>query len=275
MARKTAGTRGTSRVILVAALALATGLAGAVTALTSGSTGAAPAAEIAATVSGGPASDAPALAVEPGCPTGETYVAPEDVGVEGMQTCLPVGAALTDSHVDPLYGTVAHELLQQSAPLDERLDVRQPTVACWNLADWKQIIELLRAQGSDLGTSLLGWVTPTNRVINLSVYTCRRLDAIAHAGQTPGTRVAASSVGTLAHETIHLGGIPHEGTADCYAKQLTRYAAELIGATDRTARVTARLSAEYMHQERAGTEYDDPDCYDGGPLDLDLDGTWL
>ena len=116
-----------------------------------------------------------------------------------MQSCLPIGSGLAESHVNPLYGRVALEILRVAAPSDERLELREPKVACWNLNDWKEILERFRADGVNFGSSLLGWVSGTNRVINLSTHTCRRLDAIAHRGETPNSTVEASALGTFAH----------------------------------------------------------------------------
>ncbi len=270
MARKTGATQQKSRIIVGATLAVATASVIVATTLATGTSHSTPPAALVA---------APAVetntppVVEPSCPAGETSVAAEHVGVDGMQNCLPTGSGLTESHVDPLYSEVALELLRTSAPLDESIDIRTPTVVCWNLQDWKQIIEKFRADGVNFGSSLLGWVTPTKGVINLSTHTCKRLDALAHDGATPESTVAASALGTFVHETMHSGSIRDEGIADCYAKQLAYQAAALLGATDDAARMTADLSAEYAHEERAGTEYDDPNCVAGSELDLNVDNT--
>ena len=209
--------------------------------------------------------------VEPSCPAGETYIAPEHVGVDGMQTCLPVGAELNESHVDPLYAEIALEILRYAAPLDERLEVRKPKVVCWSLNDWKKILGLFRDKDVPFGTEIAGWVAHTNRVINLSYLTCKRLDAIAHAAKTPESRLFASPVWTLVHETMHLGGIPVEGHADCYARQLTFFTAGLLGADGDVSRTIAELSVEQAEHARGGTDYDDPNCHQDGTLDIGTD----
>ena len=208
---------------------------------------------------------------EPSCPAEETYIAPEHVGVEGAPTCLPIGSGLSESHVDPLYADIALEILRLAAPLDEQLEIRKPKVVCWGLNDWKNLLELFRGKDVPFGTDLAGWVPGTNRVINLSYMTCKRLGTIAYEGKMPEDRLFAGPVWILAHETIHLGGIPHEGTADCYAKQLVYFTAGLLGADSAAARTVASLGAEQAKHARAGTEYDDPNCHDNGPLDIDTD----
>ena len=98
----------------------------------------------------------PAQTDEPSCPAGETYIAPEHVGVSGMPTCLPIGSELSESHVEPLYAEVALEILRLSSPLAENLEIRKPKVVCWSLNDWKKILELFRSQGVSFGTDLAG-----------------------------------------------------------------------------------------------------------------------
>jgi hypothetical protein len=72
---------------------------------------------------------------------------------------------------------------------------------------------------------------------------------------------------TLAHESFHLRGLQDEAVAECYALQNTAFVAERLG-------VPTRQAGELQHwvYERGysnePTEYQSPQCYDGGPLDL-------
>ena len=281
MARKTGRIQSQGRVLIataatvaIASIASATFLANSPVDATAASPTAPATATATATIVTSEAAVAtlsPAQTDEPSCPAGETYIAPEHVGVSGMPTCLPIGSELSESHVEPLYAEVALEILRLSSPLAENLEIRKPKVVCWSLNDWKKILELFRSQGVSFGTDLAGWVPLTNRVINLSYLTCKRLDAIAYAGKTPDSRLFASPVWTLAHETIHLGGIPIEGVADCFARQLTSFTAGLLGADSDTSRTIAELSLVQAEHARGGTEYDDPSCRQGGALDLGTD----
>ena len=42
-----------------------------------------------------------------------------------------------------------------------------------------------------------------------------------------------------------------------------------LGSTGSAADQLRTLNFEFNREQRSGTEYDSPDCYDGGPLDLD------
>ena len=68
---------------------------------------------------------------------------------------------------------------------------------------------------------------------------------------------------------MHISGIDDEGIADCYAMQLTSATASGLGAEPDYADRLRTLNFEFNEANRSGTEYDSPDCYDGGPLDLD------
>jgi hypothetical protein len=67
---------------------------------------------------------------------------------------------------------------------------------------------------------------------------------------------------------MHVAGIDDEGVADCYAMQLAAVTAQGLGvARDHAHRLQA-VNLEFIRANRSETEYDSPDCYDGGPLDL-------
>jgi hypothetical protein len=72
---------------------------------------------------------------------------------------------------------------------------------------------------------------------------------------------------TLAHESFHLRGFQDEGVTECYALQNTAFVAERLGVPTRTAKdLQAWLYKRGYPNEP--TEYQSPQCYDGGPLDL-------
>ncbi len=72
---------------------------------------------------------------------------------------------------------------------------------------------------------------------------------------------------TLAHESFHLRGFQDEGVTECYALQNTAFVAERLGVPTQTAKdLQAWLYKRGYTNEP--TEYQSPQCYDGGPLDL-------
>jgi hypothetical protein len=72
---------------------------------------------------------------------------------------------------------------------------------------------------------------------------------------------------TLAHESFHLRGFQDEGVTECYALQNTAFVAERLGVPTQTAKdLQAWLYKRGYPNEP--TEYQSPQCYDGGPLDL-------
>jgi hypothetical protein len=75
------------------------------------------------------------------------------------------------------------------------------------------------------------------------------------------------AVHTLAHEVWHLHGISNEARTECYALQTTARAAELFGADP----AAAQAAADYAYARfypSLPDEYREPDCGNGGPLDL-------
>jgi hypothetical protein len=72
---------------------------------------------------------------------------------------------------------------------------------------------------------------------------------------------------TLAHESFHLRGFQDEGVTECYALQNTAFVAERLGVPTRQAKgLQAWLYKRGYPNEP--NEYQSPQCYDGGPLDL-------
>jgi hypothetical protein len=72
---------------------------------------------------------------------------------------------------------------------------------------------------------------------------------------------------TLAHEAFHLRGFQDEGVAECYALQNTAFVAERLGVpTHQAEAIQAWLYRRGYPNEP--TEYQSPQCHDGGPLDL-------
>lgn len=75
------------------------------------------------------------------------------------------------------------------------------------------------------------------------------------------------AVHTLAHEVWHLHGYGNEAQVECYALQTTARAAELFGADTAAAQATANYAYTRFYPNEPD-EYREPDCANGGPLDL-------
>jgi hypothetical protein len=72
---------------------------------------------------------------------------------------------------------------------------------------------------------------------------------------------------TLAHESFHLRGFQDEGVTECYALQNTAFVAERLGVPKQQAQDLQAWLYERGYPNEP-TEYQSPQCYDGGPLDL-------
>jgi hypothetical protein len=75
------------------------------------------------------------------------------------------------------------------------------------------------------------------------------------------------AVHTLAHESWHLSGNTTESLTECHALQTTAFAASLFGADPQAAQATATYALLRLYPHLPD-EYRDPDCTDGGPMDL-------
>jgi hypothetical protein len=107
----------------------------------------------------------------------------------------------------------------------------------------------------------------------LSAETCSTLDDFAegHTGSADALEVARA-LHVLAHESFHLAGIRNEAEADCFGLQRTAFVARELGAEPTDAQRLADIALA-DRARAAPPEYRTPACYDGGPLDLDVD-TW-
>lgn len=71
----------------------------------------------------------------------------------------------------------------------------------------------------------------------------------------------------LSHEAIHLVGVRHEATTDCYALQYNDRLAELLGATPTQAAAVAQRVYDEIYAHTRG-EYRSPNCRPDDKLDL-------
>jgi hypothetical protein len=210
----------------------------------------------------------------PRCPAGEVAITPADVGIGDANRCLPVGGAEAgESRIDPLYSRIATGLIERIAGDAEAGDAEAfagtVKVICWSKDDWRNVSDLFRDAGQlEPLEYWLGWVRGERGVINLSYPACKHLDDIAYRNGQLALLATGAAVGTLAHEAMHIAGYYDEGIADCYAMQLTAVTASRLGAEKAYADELQALNSEFSRENRSGTEYDSPDCYDEGPLDL-------
>jgi hypothetical protein len=211
----------------------------------------------------------PQLAGTVPCAAGEVAIDPADAGMGDQTRCLPVGGAELDrSRVDPRYGRIAADLIERASGRKAKA-TRNVTVVCWSDGDWRKLLSSFREAGMiEQRKYWLGWAPRHRSVVNLSYPACQLLDAVAYRDGRSALPDVSAAVGTLAHEAMHVAGIVDEGIAECYSLQLTALTARALGAEPDQARLLAAGNAEYSQTYRAGTAYDSPDCYDGGPLDL-------
>jgi hypothetical protein len=110
---------------------------------------------------------------------------------------------------------------------------------------------------------------------DLSPQTCK---ALRHLARVDFTCIARRDCGfkqfsagwaahTLAHESFHLRGFQDEGVTECYALQNTAFVAERLGVPRQQAQDLQRWLYERGYPNEP-TDYQSPQCYDGGPLDL-------
>lgn len=181
------------------------------------------------------------------------------LAVAVFAAAAPASAALNPTHVSPLYSRTATEITGTAS-----------RVICWGPNGWNEYHLWVRSTyGHGLG-STFGFVLPGDTDINLSPQTCARLDLLAYTRKRPkrgkARREVANAVTVLAHESMHAAGISDEGVAHCFGMQLTREFAREIGVRARYARRLAKTS--WRNRWIYPAEYDHPDCYNGGPLDL-------
>jgi hypothetical protein len=105
----------------------------------------------------------------------------------------------------------------------------------------------------------------------LNAETCATLDDFAEGHTDSGEALrVARALHVLAHESFHLAGVRNEAEADCFGLQRTAFVARELGAEP----AQAQRFAEVALVDRARVappEYRTAACYDGGPLDLDVD----
>ena len=115
---------------------------------------------------------------------------------------------------------------------------------------------------------------PANHT-DLSPQTCKALRHLdtrrLHVHRTGHCGFKEFSAGwaahTLAHEAFHLRGFQDEGVTECYALQNTAFVAERLGVPTQAAKELQAWLYERGYPNEP-TEYQSPQCYDGGPLDL-------
>ena len=101
---------------------------------------------------------------------------------------------------------------------------------------------------------------------------CTQLLKFMRAPERP-TGASAVALDVLAHESMHLHGIPQENVAECYAMQAVPRVARALGASEPEGRTLARVlfGLNYPHMP---PEYRSADCRPGGRLDQHPGGGW-
>lgn len=172
---------------------------------------------------------------------------------------LPVrGGRTEESRSEPRFGKVATTL------------TGQPTeVRCWSARDWDAVAAVGSPYGEGEGDAAdLAGFAAGDALIHLSAEVCTPLVELVYGD--PGARPTgdiAFAVVALAHESRHRSGLSLESVTECYAIQDARRAARLLGAPAGYADALAELYAEEIYPLH-DPPYFDPECKDGGKLDL-------
>jgi hypothetical protein len=177
---------------------------------------------------------------------------------------LPRRGGITEaSRVEPAFSRASR------AAAGKRVDVR-----CWSPEDWRKLIPKIRLYtGGRVGPRHGAFATIASSEVNLSPNACLGLVALAHTKLRPtrGIRqlALASSVATLAHESLHARGIADERLAECFGMQLLARTARALGADRRYAKGLARAywKRGYPTLPRP---YRSPECANGQAFDLRL-----
>lgn len=120
--------------------------------------------------------------------------------------------------------------------------------------------------GPELGTVAFDAEGEPAKITRIKREACGWAKAYA-AGSRRITQNNAVAVHVLAHEAMHLRGIPDEAVAECYSMQLAPVLAERLGATRMQAQQLAEFYWEAIYPDMPG-DYTTSDCVDGGRLDL-------
>jgi hypothetical protein len=84
---------------------------------------------------------------------------------------------------------------------------------------------------------------------------------------------SAIALDVLAHESVHLRGVPIEAVAECYAMQEVPRVAHALGAPDAEGQELARFLYDVSYP-RMPPLYRSAGCRPGGPLDQHPGGAW-
>ena len=87
------------------------------------------------------------------------------------------------------------------------------------------------------------------------------------------TLSSAIALKVLAHESVHLRGIPIEAVAECYSMQAVPRVSRALGASDAEGRAMARAVYQYEYPSMPPL-YRSPDCRPDGRLDQHPGGGW-
>jgi hypothetical protein len=131
----------------------------------------------------------------------------------------------------------------------------------------------------------LGHADRARRLIEVQPFVCNRLNAFLvreAPAYSQASFATAQALLILVHESVHLSsysGNGDEALTECRAIQLIRTTALALGVPDTLARALghealrfdARLPGpdDWRVQMRELPSYRSPECYDGGPLDID------
>ena len=173
---------------------------------------------------------------------------------------LPVrGGKTEESRIEPRFTKAA-----------TRLTGKPTEVRCWSERDWDSVAAAGSPYGEGEGDAadLAGFASVDDSRIHLAPDVCAPLVDLVYGdpGAKPDEEITFAVV-ALAHESRHRSGIELESETECYALQDARRAARLLGASAAYADALAELYVAEIYT-RHEPPYFDPECKDGGKLDL-------
>jgi hypothetical protein len=145
-----------------------------------------------------------------------------------------------------------------------------------DIALFDHVVAVLAGRGVDVRCSSWStWRAYTTFVpvpsVTLGRGICSELTRLAHddlsVWRNEWPDALAWSVETLAHESMHVAGIPNEAKAECYGMQAIRAAADGFGRTAKEGRYLATLYWRHWYPWVAPA-YRSRECRNGGRLDL-------
>jgi hypothetical protein len=141
-------------------------------------------------------------------------------------------------------------------------------VACWTPSDWGSVVAGIGETTRSGGNVLMGfWGPQQPRWLHLAPETCADVQGLLSTRRPNGRR--ADALSTVIHEALHAHGIRNEAQTNCYAVQLVPLFGSNIGMSGQSSSYLGTLARNYARSHAPAGYWDDANCRDGGPWDLE------